>query len=314
MACIIAPVKATFYLLKEPIIEKNGRVSLIRYHTGEVRLLWTVLIAVMLWVAIAFLLRFIPIFISTAIQAGRGMNKQNALEAAKIIVFEHPVWSSVIGVINGLMSLPLVWFLMIVIEKRGFTWKEVGLDWRRNSLQNIVFGVLLALLIYVTGMILDRILGFSLPTMDTILAELTVSAVIRNVVLYIPMAFGEEVLFRSYVQSRLVERYGAVCGILIGSIVFTLLHMLVSPLSFVTILSGVILWAAVGALYNWSGSLYLVGMFHGVANILLNTLTFESSGAVGLIVHVLALLLIVVVGLYRAKSSQTPSDQSVGEH
>ncbi len=122
------------------------------------------------------------------------------------------------------------------------------------------------------------------------------------------MAFGEEVLFRSYVQSRLVERYGAICGILIGSIVFTLLHMLVSPLSFVTILSGVILWAAVGTLYHWSGSLYLVGMFHGVANILLNTLTFESSEAVGLIVHVLALLLIVVVGLYRAKSSQTPSD------
>jgi hypothetical protein len=242
------------------------------------------------------------------------MNKQNALEAAKIIVFEHPVWSSVIGVINGLMSLPLVWFLMIVIEKRSFTWKEVGLDWRRNSLQNIVFGVLLALLIYVTGMILDRVLGFSLPTMDTVLAGLTVSAVIRNLVLYIPMAFGEEVLFRSYVQSRLVERYGAVCGILIGSIVFTLLHMLVSPLSFVTILSGVILWAAVGALYHWSGSLYLVGMFHGVANILLNTLSFKSSEAVGLIVHVLALLLIVVVGLYRAKSSQSPSDPSDVEH
>jgi len=76
----------------------------------------------------------------------------------------------------------------------------------------------------------------------------------------------------------------------------------------------IILWAGVGALYHWSRSLYLVGMFHGVANILLNTFPFEGSDAAGLIVHVLALLLIVVVGLYRAKSSRITSDLAGGGH
>ena len=120
------------------------------------------------------------------------MDKQDALEAAKAIVFEHPTWSTAIGIIHGLMSLPIVWFLMIVIEKRIFAWKEVGLDWRRNSLLSLAFGALLALLIYVAGTVVDRVLGYSVPTMDTVLAGLTVSAVVRNFALYIPIGFGEE--------------------------------------------------------------------------------------------------------------------------
>ncbi len=317
MVGIISPGSNSLFvylIVRSTIMKRNKQVSVIRYRTGEVRLAWRVLIAVVLWLAVVFLLRFIPIFLSTAIQAGRGMDRQDALEAAKAIVFEHPIWSTAIGVINGLMSLPIVWFLMIVIEKRSFTWKEVGLDWRRNSLLCLAFGAFLALLIYVAGTVVDRVLGSSIPTIDTVLAGLTVSAVVRNLALWIPMGFGEEVLFRSYVQSRLVERHGALWGILIGSIVFTLLHLLVSQLSPVTIFSGVILWAAVGALYHWSRSLYLVGMFHGVANILLNTFPSEGFDASGLIVHALALLLIVVVGLYRAKFSHTPSDMADAGH
>lgn len=289
-------------------MDKNEQVSFIRYRTGEVRLVWRVLIAVVVYLAVVFLLRFIPIFLSTALQAGRGIDRQDALEAAKAIVFEHPIWSTAIGIIHGLMSLPLVWFLMRVLEKRSFAWKDVGLDWRRNSLLSLAFGALLALLIYVAGTVVDRVLGSSIPTIDTVLAGLTVSAVVRNFALYIPIGFGEEVLFRGYVQTRLVERHGALWGILIGSIVFTLLHLLGRPLSPVTIFSAVILWAGVGALYHWSRSLYLVGMFHAVANILLNVLPSDRSHAAGLIVHVLALLLIVVVGLRTSKSFRVPSN------
>jgi len=288
-------------------MEKHGRATFIRYRTGEVRLVWRILMAVLIYVAVAFVLRFIPIFLSTVIQSSRGIDKQEALEASKAIVFEHPIWSTTIGIINALMSFLLVWFLMKVIEKRRFTLKGVGLEWRRNSLLCLVFGALLALLIYVAGVVVNRVLGFSIPTMDSFLAGVTVSAVIRNFALYIPMGFSEEVLFRGYVQSRLVERHGAVRGILIGSIVFTLLHMLAGSMSPVTIISGVILWAAVGTLYYWSRSLYLVGMFHGVANILLNTLPVEGGDAAGVIVHTIALLLIIVVGLRRSKSSRIPS-------
>ena len=295
-------------------MEKNRRVSLIRYHTGEVRLVWRVLMAVVVYVTAAILLRFIPIFLRTVIQTNRGIDKQEALEASKAIVFEHPIWSTTIGIINALISFLLVWFLMRVIEKRSFTWKDVGLDWRRGSLLCLAIGALIALFIYVNGIILDRVLGSSIPTMETFLASVTISTVVRNIALWIPMGFSEELLFRGYIQTRLVERCGGIWGILIGSVVFTLLHLLGRELSPVTIFNGVILWGAVGALYYWSSSLYLVGMFHGIANVLLNTLHFKSSDSASIIVHVLVLLLIVVVGRYSTKSYHTHSDREVSDN
>lgn len=287
-------------------IEGSGQVSIIRYRTGEVRLIWRVLIAVVLYVAVAFLLRFIPIFLYTAIKAGSEVDRQEVVESAKTIVFEHPVWSTALGILNALMSFGIVWFLMKIIEKRSLGFKDLGLDWRRRSFLWLAFGVLLALLIYVGGRIVPQAFASSMPTVKTILTGMTVSAVIRNFALYIPMGFSEEVLFRGYVQSRLVERHGVVRGILIGSIVFTLLHLLGSPLSPVNILSGVILWTAIGALYHLSKSLYLVGMFHAIANILLNTLPFEGSEVGGLIVNTLVLLTVIVAGLRRSKSCGVP--------
>ena len=80
-------------------------------------------------------------------------SRQDAVEVFKAIVFEHPIWSTVIGIIHGLVSLPLVWFLIRIIEKRSFAWKDIGLDWRHNSLLNLVLGVLLALLMYIAGLV-----------------------------------------------------------------------------------------------------------------------------------------------------------------
>ena len=76
-------------------MDKNEQVSFIRYRTGEVRLVWRVLIAVVVYLAVVFLLRFIPIFLSTALQASRGIDRQDALEAAKAIVFERFAFRSV---------------------------------------------------------------------------------------------------------------------------------------------------------------------------------------------------------------------------
>jgi len=284
-------------------MEKNAQTSFIRYRTGEVRLLWTVSIALAGYGAIAFLLRFIPIFVSVAVQTGRGADRQDALEAAKAVVFEHPVWSTVIGGVNAFMALALVWFLMRVFEKHRMGWKDVGLDFRRSSLLCVVLGGLLALVMYAANIVTGRILGSSAPTISAMAAGLSVSAVCRNLALYIPMGFSEELLFRGYIQTRLVKRYRPALGILLGSVVFTLLHIFGRPLSPVAVLSGVILWSAVGALFHWSRSLYLVGMFHAVMNSALNVLPSGESELAGLIVHILTLLLIVAIARRSFKSS-----------
>jgi len=86
-------------------------------------------------------------------------------------------------------------------------------------------------------------------------------------------------------------------------VVFVLLHQISYSLSPVIILSGVMLWTTIGALYYLSKSLYLVVMFHGVMNTLLNTLHFEAGDISNMVVHAIALLLVIVVVLVRSKVS-----------
>jgi len=152
-------------------------MSITRYGTGEVRLVWRLLIILALFVALAVLLRFIPISLYTAFLASSGMAEDEALASAKAIVFEDPVWSTAIGVLNGLMSLPLVWLLIRVIERRSFQWKTVGLDWKRNSLSALALGALLALLMYFADKVISQPFGSSLPSVNEVLAGLSVAIV-----------------------------------------------------------------------------------------------------------------------------------------
>jgi len=40
-------------------------------------------------------------FLITTFQASRGIDRQDALEAAKALVFEHPTWSTALGMVSG---------------------------------------------------------------------------------------------------------------------------------------------------------------------------------------------------------------------
>jgi membrane protease YdiL (CAAX protease family) len=277
-------------------------VHLIRQKDGEIRLIWKLMIIIGLFVALAVLLRFIPISLYSWYLVSGGLDQQAALATAKTTIFEDPVWSTILSILNGLISLPLVWFLLVKVEKRTFAWKDIGLDWRPNSLSRLLFGLLLAVLMYGANMALGQALGSFRPPLSTVWVGLSIFTVIQNLALYLPMGFGEEVVFRGYVQSRLVQRLGAIWGILIATVLFTTLHLGFYELSPLATLSGIILFAMVGTLYHWTKSLYLVGMFHGISNTLLNTLPFEGTDTSGLIVHA-ATLLLVVIAVLRSKSS-----------
>jgi membrane protease YdiL (CAAX protease family) len=279
-------------------------MSIIRNRRGDIRLILRLLIILLLVVAVAVLLRFIPISIYTAVLTSSGLAEEDALAHAKATVFEDPVWSTIISILNGLMSLLLVWFMIKIIERHSFAWKTMGLDWRRNSFSFLGAGALLALLLYGSDKLVGFAFGYSIPAMNIMLAGISIPIVLQKFVLYLAMGFGEEIVFRGYLQTRLVERYGAPRGILIASITFTLIHLGFMSISLITIISGVLLWVTIGTLYHLSKSLYLVGMFHGVANTLLNTLHLESNETSGLLVNAVALSLIVIFALRRARSSR----------
>lgn len=278
-------------------------MSVIRSDTGEVRLAWRLILVILLYVAVTVLLRIIPSSLLIAVLVRDGMTQASALERANTIILEDPIWSTVIGTLNGLVGLLIVWFLVKVVERSTFTWKAVGLDWRGNSPLLIIVGALLALLLFITYIFAEYLLGSSGSLLNASLMGVSIAIFFQKFILYIAMGFGEEVVFRGYVQTRLVARFGVIWGVLVTAIVFTLLHQIVHSLSPVTILSGVMLWITIGALYHVSKSLYLVGMFHGVMNTLLNTLNFEVTDIGGMVVHALALLILIVVACLRTRPS-----------
>jgi membrane protease YdiL (CAAX protease family) len=278
-------------------------MPIIRKVTGETRLVWRLILIILLYVAAAVLLRLIPISLYTAVLVKDGMAQGNALEKASSFILEDPAWNTAIGVLSGLIGFLIVWFLISVIEKSNFTWKTVGLDWKRNSLLVILLGAVLAFLLFIAYILTGNILGST--DFSRISPRMNGSAFVffQKFVLYLAMGFGEEIVFRGYVQTRLVERYRAIWGILITAVVFVLLHQISYGLSPVIILSGVMLWTTVGVLYHLSKSLYLVVIYHGLMNTLMNTLDIEAGDIASMIVHALALSLVIVVALVRSKGS-----------
>jgi membrane protease YdiL (CAAX protease family) len=281
-------------------------MTIIRNDPGEIRLVWRLILILLLFVAVAVLLRFIPIILYTKFLVSGGMAQGNALEKANTIILEDPVWSTLIGTLNGLMGFLIAWLLVKVIERSTFTWKVVGLDWRRNSLLLIILGALLAVFLFIAYIFVGYPLGSYDFSLNTLLMGVGIASFFQKFILFIVMGFGEEVVFRGYVQTRLTARLGVIWGVIVTAVVFTLLHQVSYRLSPVTIVSGTMLWVTLGALYHLSKSLYLVGMFHGVMNTLMSIFNFEVSEISGMVVHALALFIVVIIACFYTKISNIP--------
>jgi membrane protease YdiL (CAAX protease family) len=273
---------------------------MLRTSTGEYRTIWRVIFIILLFLVMQVLVRLIPIGLLTVFWVKSGVTHTSAVESARTIVFEDPVWTTLIGLIIGLMGFLIVWFLVHIVEKSDFSLKTIGLDWRRNSPSMILWGALLAVVLFIAYMILACFLGSPNSSVSMLFRGVSFTVFLQKFILFMAMGLSEEVIFRAYVQTRLVSRIGVIWGVLVTALVFTLLHQLSYQLSPITILSGVLLWTTFGSLYFLSKSLYLVGMFHGIMNTLLNTLNLEAGDVAMLIVHALALLaLIVFIRIYK---------------
>jgi membrane protease YdiL (CAAX protease family) len=278
-------------------------MSIIRNDTGEVRLAWRLVLVILLFIAAAILLRLIPIRLIAVFLVRNGMLQANAIETASTMVFEDPACSTAVGALNGLIGFLIVWFLIRVIERSNFTWEAVGLNWRHNSPIAILQGVMLALSLFIAIVLTGQILGFSASSTNPSVLGVSAPIFFQRFILYLAMGFGEEIVFRGYVQTRLVRQFSVVWGVLATSVLFTLLHQISYRLSPVVILSGVMLWTTIGVLYHLSNSLYLVGVFHGTMNTLLNALNFEVGDISSLFVHALALCLAIGIALFKIRGS-----------
>jgi membrane protease YdiL (CAAX protease family) len=172
-------------------------------------------------------------------------------------------------IVSGIMDLMavagLIYVLTTKLDRRDFSWAEIGLAWKPTVFiffgGGVIVGGVLELLSLRLGIALGIVEAPMTPSINPITVLTGTTAAMLN-------SFWQEMAFRGYLQKRFVESYGAHIGIPVVAISFVLFHLLVSPLSALEVLTGSILFLLVGLLYHLTRSLYFVVALHGILNYL----------------------------------------------
>jgi membrane protease YdiL (CAAX protease family) len=155
-----------------------------------------------------------PILLLTEVFIDQGISKTAALSRARNLILEDPTWSSVIGIIQGLLWYVLVYFLIRVINKETCDLKSFGLDIRGKNFLLILLGFNLGLLLYfgyfwVSHLINQGQFVWSPATIDTVV-------IILITLHYFINGLGEETAFRAYWQSKLIRRHRLWIGVIVA--------------------------------------------------------------------------------------------------
>ena len=268
----------------------------------EVRIIWRVVLLVGPFLLIAFLLRYIPIRIRTQILINQGMTQTAALSRSSNYFMEDPNGSSILGILQGLSWYLLVFLLIRFIEKRKTSLKDFGLDPKKNRIQLLPLGLVFGALMYFGYIAFDSLLGESNFNFD--LADLGLVSILLMTLNYVANGFGEETDFRSYLQTHLINRHGLWIGIWVTSIIFVLLHLLISPFTMQALFGSIFLAGILGILFALTRSVYLVGTMHAAFNLMPSLLGQWPSDLSLVIVNGFLFLMTIVIYLLFEKGKK----------
>lgn len=234
-----------------------------RNDAGEIRLIWIILFVIIGPTVINVVMATIP-FIYCIIN---GINDpMGQLERS----IQQPDW---IGVLYLLVSASkyvlIIWFMIVLLEKRPFSLAEIGLSWRKSSVLYIAVGIIL-------GVLFKSFLPILLK-MPPLFHFDSMTHLLLLVASITPSAFAEEMLFRAYLQRRIIERIGVLKGIFLTSLLFIGFHFINRTLDAsqsIVFINVLVLDCIVGYLYYRTRSLYFVGSIHTSLNLVAKLVSF----------------------------------------
>ena len=239
---------------------------MLRNKDNEIRLIWLVFLLVAPFLLIAFLFRFIPIRILMLVYTQQGLSSAYANDLAQSLIMQDRVWSSLIGIVQGLLWYPIIFGLIRWVERREFSIQAFGFQQSKKKIWLLPAGMMLGFVLYLGYIFLEGLL--SQHAIEISFTSIGLLSTILLALNFLTNGFGEESAFRAYLQQRVIERYGLWIGIAFSSTVFILLHLIIYRIEILELLAGVILAAIFGILYVWSKSVLLVGTMHFIFNII----------------------------------------------
>jgi membrane protease YdiL (CAAX protease family) len=154
------------------------------------------------------------------------------------------------------------------IDKRNT--EIIGLRWKKNSLKlfglGLVGGTLEIALIMLLSLLMGTLWFQSSGFRIFSIAEMQKS-LFYGILAFLLVGFGEEALFRGYIQKRLMLAMGNKWALLISSLIFMAAHILTygKPLDFIDVALG---GAILGYLYILTDSLYLTAAYHFIYDLI----------------------------------------------
>ncbi|OPY28014.1 MAG: CAAX amino terminal protease self- immunity [Methanocella sp. PtaU1.Bin125] len=123
----------------------------------------------------------------------------------------------------------VAWLFLMKVDKVKFSWKEFGLDVRRDTPKLTLSGIGLNLFLSVPLFGILLLIGaVSFEAFGT--ASFSLTSIILSFVLMaigtLTIGFGEEILFRGYVQNMLTKKYGILWALPLASVFFVAVHVL----------------------------------------------------------------------------------------
>jgi uncharacterized protein len=164
---------------------------------------------------------------------------------------------------------------IILVDRRRFSWRELGLTFSPRAAKMFAAGIIVNAL---TGLaIIGTIVLSGLQNVEINgLAEYGLPAVAGSlaltVVIMLAVGIGEETLFRGYIQTDLMRKYGVAVALVVTSLIFAGIHIFflisgqeVSPLSIAGIFfAGLVM----GYLYVITGTIWASIGFHFLQDVL----------------------------------------------
>jgi membrane protease YdiL (CAAX protease family) len=238
--------------------------------TGDVRLIWIFVIMPVYFLSAIIFSRVIFILIASQIYVSDGYIRTIAIEKAQTQMMTIEV-QVVLQAFDAFFMVVFVYLMQTKIHKQQFQWSTLGLGFNSTTIRYFFLGTFLGILFIIITRGTGILIGSNELKRMTFKEIFTFNNVKFMVLFYMWATlngFWQELVFRGYLQSRVVEKYNAIWGIIIVTIYFVLIHFIDRQLQIGWVVGAIILTIMISSLFHETKSLYLVGAMHGTINYL----------------------------------------------
>ena len=198
----------------------------------------------------------------------KGYQQVIAVELAQAQIMSLEA-QAILGVFDTLLMVFFVYILIKKNEQRGLRWSTFGLDLRKSSISYFILGSFLGLLFIIITRGIALVTGtIQIQTLriEDLFNQSNIKFIIYFYIWAILNGFWQEIVFRGYLQTRVVEIYNPIIGIPAVTIYFIMIHFIDRELTIFWIAAGTLLFLLISLIYYHTKSLFLVGAIHGSIN------------------------------------------------